>query len=197
VRALKMTGWRLDASVDYLKQVDGASLNGLSKLNTKLIRKPSLERELSLQRGSPALDSGAGSSRSDSPRLPAEGGLSPHHPQLSRQYSPSGFVEREPPPPPPPRCSSTPPPPPPPHAPYSPPNVPTKMQEMLKRMSPAPVVPSRAPLAAPGSAGSATGAVNMPQRGTSPVSTSSTGSAGRQPMIVQNGPQVIKVGLRP
>lgn len=193
-----MTGWRLDASVDYLKQaagchqvVDASNLNGLSKLNTKLIRKPSLERELSLQRGSPALDSGAGSSRSDSPRLPAEAsGLSPHHPQLSRQYSPSGFVEREPPPPPPPRCSSTPPPPPPPHAPYSPPNVPTKMQEMLKRMSPAPVVPSRAPLAAPGSSGSASGSVNMPQRGTSPVSTSSASSAGRQPMIVQNGPQV-------
>lgn len=188
---------QLDAAYQYLKQTlshDNAApttnLNGLSKLNTKLIRKPSLERELSLQRGSPALDSGAGSSRSDSPRLPADSGLSPHHPQLSRQYSPSSFVEREPPPPPPPRCSSTPPPPPPPHAPYTPPNVPTKMQEMLKRMSPAPVVPSRAPLAAPGNGSSISGTVNGVQRGTSPVSTSSVSSGGRQPMIVQNGPQV-------
>ncbi|KAJ8675047.1 hypothetical protein QAD02_010833 [Eretmocerus hayati] len=154
LRALKMTGWRLDAAVDFLKQATAAAaasghevgagvvpnLNGMSKLNTKLIRKPSLERELSLQRGSPSLDNGAGSSRSDSPRLP--------------------------------------------------PNVPTKMQEMLKRMSPAPVVPSRAPLAAPGPAGQGPGSVSLPQRGTSPVSTSSTSSAGRQPMIVQNGPQV-------
>lgn len=191
-----MTGWRLDASVDYLKQavgnchqVDGSNLNGLSKLGTKLIRKPSLERELSLQRGSPALDSGAGSSRSDSPRLPVDGGLSPHHPQLSRQYSPSSFVERvEPPPLPPPRGNSTPPPPPPPHAPYNSSNVPSKMP-VLKRMSPAPVIPNRAPLAAPGSGGSISGSVNMPQRGTSPVSTSSTSSAGR-PMIIQNGPKV-------
>lgn len=196
-----MTGWRLEASIEYLKQTTNChqleacnnpqppSLNGIGgKLSSKLMRKPSLERELSLQRGSPALDSGAGSSRSDSPRLASDqaGGL--HHPQLSRQYSPSGFVEREPPPPPPPRCSSTPPPPPPPHAPYSPPNVPIKMQEIMKRMPPAPVVPSRAPLAAPGSSGSASGgSMNVPQRGTSPVST---GSAGRQPMIVQNGPQV-------
>lgn len=172
------------------------------------MRKPSLERELSLQRGSPALDSGAGSSRSDSPRL-AE--LSPH-PQLSRQYSPSSFIERETPPPPPPRCSSTPPPPPPPHAPYSQPNVPTNMQQMLKRMSPAPVVPTRSPPAAPGSSGS-TSSSNPPQRGTSPVASSNTSvsnqpnfkytifqrsnlffisssSNGRQPMIVQNGPQV-------
>lgn len=114
---------------------------------SKLIRKPSLERELNLHRGSPALDSGAGSSRSDSPRQSVE------HQQLSRQYSPGGYAE--PPPPPPPRSGSTPPPPPPPHAPYPP---------MLKRMSPAPV---------------------QVARGTSPVAVSS-----RQPMIVQNGPQV-------
>lgn len=185
MRALKIAGWRLDSAIEVLKQTQGESLNGLGKLNTKLIRKPSLERELSLQRGSPALDSGAGSSRSDSPRL-AE--LSPH-PQLSRQYSPSSFVEREPPPPPPPRCSSTPPPPPPPHAPYSQPNVPTNMQQMLKRMSPAPVVPTRPPPSTPGSSGS-NSSVNPPQRGTSPVATSNTTSNGRQPMIVQNGPQV-------
>ncbi|XP_014468386.1 PREDICTED: serine/threonine-protein kinase Warts [Dinoponera quadriceps] len=180
MRALKLGGWRLDAAIEFLKQVQGDSLNGLGKLNTKLIRKPSLERELSLQRGSPALDSGAGSSRSDSPRLTE---LSPH-PQLSRQYSPSNFVE--PPPPPPPRCSSTPPPPPPPHAPYSQPNVPTNMQQMLKRMSPAPVVPTRSPAAAP----VATTSVNPPQRGTSPVASSNSNSSSRQPMIVQNGPQV-------
>ncbi|KAL7300224.1 hypothetical protein TKK_0006863 [Trichogramma kaykai] len=200
LRALKMTGWRFEASIELLKQAlsceqvstNGPSLNGMSKLNGKLIRKPSLEREISLQRGSPALDSGAGSSRSDSPRLPTDQSQasSPHHPQLSRQYSPSSFVEREPPPPPPPRCSSTPPPPPPPHAPYTPPTVPVKMQEMMKRMSPAPVVPSRPPLATPGSGASISGAGNGPQRGTSPVSTSSVGSGGRQPMIVQNGPQV-------
>lgn len=186
MRALRLGGWRLDAALELLKQAQGETVNGLGKLNTKLIRKPSLERELNLQRGSPALDSGAGSSRSDSPRL-AE--LSPH-PQLSRQYSPNNFVEREPPPPPPPRCSSTPPPPPPPHAPYSQPNVPTNMQQMLKRMSPAPVVPTRPPPATPGSVGSTSSSVNPPQRGTSPVASTSSNTSSRQPMIVQNGPQV-------
>lgn len=137
----------------------GEPPNGLPKsaqmpsLGSKLMRKPSLERELCLHRGSPALDSGAGSSRSDSPHAP-----------LSRQYSPSSFSE--PPPPPPPRCSSTPPPPPPPHAPYS--NVPSNMQQLLKRMSPAPVVPSRPPAALPGTSG----APPPPQRGTSPVASS-------------------------
>lgn len=124
------------------------------------MRKPSLERELSLHRGSPALDSGAGSSRSDSPRL------TELHPQINRQYSPSSFTE--PPPPPPPRCSSTPPPPPPPH-----------VQHLLKRMSPAPVVPARPPPAGSGQA--------QPTRGTSPVGSSA--SSPRQPMVVQNGPQ--------
>ncbi|XP_046629868.1 serine/threonine-protein kinase Warts [Neodiprion virginianus] len=186
LRALKLAGWRLDAAIEFLKQAQGESLNGLAKLNTKLIRKPSLEREHSLQRGSPALDSGAGSSRSDSPRLTE---LSPH-PQLSRQYSPSNFTEREPPPPPPPRCSSTPPPPPPPHASYNQSNVPTNMQQMLKRMSPAPVVPSRPPPAVPGNSASISGSVNTPQRGTSPVASTNNSSSGRQPMIVQNGPQV-------
>lgn len=158
---------------------DGANLNGL-KLGTKLIRKPSLERELPMQRGSPALDSGAGSSRSDSPRLPVDaGGLSPHHPQLSRQYSPSSFVaEQTPPVPPRGGGGSTPPPPPPPHGP----------PRLKSRMSPVPLLPSRT--TASGSGGSISGSVNMPQRGTSPVSTSSTGSAGRQPMIVPNSTQV-------
>ncbi|KAM0732398.1 Serine/threonine-protein kinase LATS1 [Formica fusca] len=185
LRAMKFAGWRLDAAIEYLKQTQGESLNGLGKLNSKLIRKPSLERELSLQRGSPALDSGAGSSRSDSPRLTE---LSTH-PQLSRQYSPNNFVEREPPPPPPPRCSSTPPPPPPPHAPYSQPNVPTNMQQMLKRMSPAPVVPTRPAVTTSNTVGATSASVNPPQRGTSPVA-SVNNSGSRQPMIVQNGPQV-------
>ncbi|KAK6627954.1 hypothetical protein RUM44_010436 [Polyplax serrata] len=150
-----------------------SSSAGLPSFNPILMRKPSLERELCLHRGSPALDSGAGSSRSDSP-----------HTQLSRQYSPSSFSE--PPPPPPPRCSSTPPPPPPPHA-YS--NAITNMQHLFKRMSPAPVVSSRPPAALPGSAGSGP---TPPQRGTSPVasSTGSTTCSGRQPMVLQNGPQV-------
>lgn len=159
---------------------------GLPALSTKLIRKPSLERELSLHRGSPALDSGAGSSRSDSPRLADL----VSHPQLSRQYSPSSFAE--PPPPPPPRCSSTPPPPPPPHASY--PAVNTNMQQLLKRMSPAPVVPSRPPAALPGAAGTNQSCPQPAQRGTSPVASAGTSignsSSGRQPMIVQNGPQV-------
>ncbi|KAJ9584610.1 hypothetical protein L9F63_021052, partial [Diploptera punctata] len=130
-------------------------IKGFVCIGHKTKRKPSLERELSLHRGSPALDSGAGSSRSDSPRMTD---LVPH-PQLSRQYSPSSFAE--PPPPPPPRCSSTPPPPPPPHSSYPP------VAQLLKRMSPAPV------------------------RGTSPVASSgNNSSSGRQPMIVQNGPQV-------
>ncbi|XP_066992358.2 serine/threonine-protein kinase Warts isoform X2 [Anabrus simplex] len=161
--------------------------SGFTALNTKLIRKPSLERELSVHRGSPALDSGAGSSRSDSPRLAELAS----HPQLSRQYSPSSFVE--PPPPPPPRCSSTPPPPPPPHPTHPYPNVATNMQQLLKRMSPAPV-PSRPPAALPVSSGSGQNCPQPPQRGTSPVASSNNGasstSSGRQPMIVQNGPQV-------
>lgn len=142
-------------------------MNGLRKgptfsaLTTKLIRKPSLERELNLHRGSPALDSGAGSSRSDSPRLTD---LS-HHEKLTRQYSPN-FGDA--PPPPPPRCTSTPPPPPPPHL------VPASVQQLFKRMSPAPPVP--------------------PARGVSPVASGVNNgppqTSGRQPMIVQNGPQV-------
>lgn len=157
LRALKFFGGRYDAALDFLsKQQD--SINGpKNSLGTKLNRKPSIERELGLQRGSPALDSGAGSSRSDSPRLVDH---SHPHEKLSRQYSPSSFGEA--PPLPPPRCSSTPPPPPPPH------QVPPSMQQLLKRMSPAPPVPSA--------------------RGTSPVSSSPAPS--RQPMIVQNGPQV-------
>ncbi|KAL1123547.1 hypothetical protein AAG570_002624 [Ranatra chinensis] len=137
-RALKLAGGRYEAALDFLAKQAEQPPNGLSKLppnagisvlSSKLMRKPSLERELNLHRASPALDSGAGSSRSDSPRQVMElmgGG----HPQLGRQYSPSGFPE--PPPPPPPRSSSTPPPPPPPHS------YPTNVQQLLKRMSPCP-----------------------------------------------------------
>lgn len=169
-----MSGGRLDIAVDYLnKQIENSNGNN-NKTFTKLIRKPSIERDLALHRGSPALDSGAGSSRSDSPRL-----SDLHHHSRSQQYSPSSFSE--PPPPPPPRNT---PPPPPPHVPYQPPPVPvpSNLQQMLKRMSPAPVVPARAPPAVPASS----------QRGTSPVSGSGvpSGASGRQPMVVQNGPQV-------
>nr|CAD7413787.1 unnamed protein product [Timema poppensis] len=146
LKALKFAGGRLEAALDYLSKQQMEPANGITKgssaglatMGSKLIRKPSLER------GSPALDSGAGSSRSDSPRL------APEHPQLSRQYSPSSFTE--PPPPPPPRCSSTPPPPPPPH--------PASVQHLLKRMSPAPSRP------APTTQSSQTPST---QRGNSPV----------------------------
>lgn len=186
LRALKQSNGTYEAAVNYLKQQPSPveMCNGLGKssgaggvcLGTKLMRKSSLEREISVHRSSPAatMDSGAGSSRSDSPRQLND---ILGHQLVSRQYSPSNFSE--PPPPPPPRNSSTPPPPPPPHA-Y--PNVPSNMQQMLKRMSPAPVVPSRPPAPTP------TGPCSTPnhQRGNSPVSA----VAGRQPMIIQNGPQV-------
>lgn len=161
VRALQMANGRLDVALEYLsKQTDG-------KGYSKLIRKPSIERELVLPRSSPALDSGAGSSRSDSPRLT----------EIHSRYSPS-FAE--PPPPPPPRNT---PPPPIPHVPsYQ--SVPNNVQQMFKRMSPAPVVPARTPV---------TPSYNsqaLQQRGTSPVSSTVSSSSGRQPMVVQNGPQV-------
>ncbi|XP_066246854.1 serine/threonine-protein kinase Warts [Euwallacea similis] len=118
LRALQLSNGRVDLALDYLgKQF---SDSGKNTGYTKLIRKPSIERELVHPRGSPALDSGAGSSRSDSPRMADIHGS---------RYSPS-FAE--PPPPPPPRI--TPPPPPPHHAPpaYQPNNV----QQMIKRMNP-------------------------------------------------------------
>lgn len=166
IRALQFSSGRLDAALDYLikQQIDPSNKCSYSKL----MRKPSLERELVLPRGSPALDSGAGSSRSDSPRL------TEIHSSVSR-YSPNFS---EPPPPPPPR--NTPPPPPPPHVSSAYPNV----QQLLKRMSPAPIVPARAPPAVP-----SYNSPSIQQRGTSPVSSVSS-SSGRQPMVVQNGPQV-------
>lgn len=67
MRALQGSNGRVDLALDYL----GKQLPDSSKScgYTKLIRKPSTERELIHPRGSPALDSGAGSSRSDSPRM--------------------------------------------------------------------------------------------------------------------------------
>lgn len=56
---------------------------------------------------------------------------------------------------------------------------------MFKRMSPAPVVPARTPTIV-----SSYNSPTLQQRGTSPVSSVSS-SSSRQPMIVQNGPQVI------
>lgn len=124
LRALKYAGGRVDVALDCLAKQHEAhngamKASNLSALGTKLIRKPSLEREMNLHRGSPALDSGAGSSRSDSPRAA-------DHDKLTRQYSPSGFGEA--PPVPPPRCPSTPP-------------VPPSVQQLMKRMSPAPPLP--------------------------------------------------------
>ncbi|CAH1107986.1 unnamed protein product [Psylliodes chrysocephalus] len=172
IRALQMANGRMDIALDYLnKQSLDSSALKTSAGYTKLIRKPSIERELVLPRGSPALDSGAGSSRSDSPRLITD---------LHNRYSPSF---NEPPPPPPPRNT---PPPPPPHVVggsggYQPP-VPNTVQQRIKRMSPAPV-PARTP------AGQGYSSPALQQRGTSPVSSVST-TSGRQPMVVQNGPQV-------
>ncbi|KAK3931441.1 Serine/threonine-protein kinase LATS1 [Frankliniella fusca] len=151
----------------------GKGLNGL-----KLMRKPSLEREA---------DSGAGSSRSDSPRLMDLGmGVPGMGPSLGPNLGPRQY---SPPPPPPPRSGSTPPPPPPPHhAPY-----PSNVQQLLKRMSPAPVVPTRSPAAPPPQGVPALPALPAlpppPQRGTSPSGGQGLGQ-GRQPMILQNGPQV-------
>ncbi|XP_015365056.1 PREDICTED: serine/threonine-protein kinase Warts [Diuraphis noxia] len=163
LRALKVSGGRCEGALDFLAKQQQCDLsNGCSKSSSglcnsnKLIRKSSLERSGVGPRSSPGQDSGAGSSRSDSPRQPD---LVIHsHPPLSRQYSPSAYSET--PPPPPPRNNSTPP----------PPHVPTHMQQLLKRMSPAPAVPSRPPAPTPGTSCSSN------QRGTSP-------------MIVQNGPQ--------
>ncbi|XP_050517963.1 serine/threonine-protein kinase Warts [Diabrotica virgifera virgifera] len=177
IRALQITNGRVDIALDYLtKQSIDPSMGQktTSPSYTKLIRKQSIERELGLPRGSPALDSGAGSSRSDSPRLIAD---------LHSRYSPSF---NEPPPPPPPRNT---PPPPPPHVgggagAYQAPPVPSNVQQMFKRMSPAPVVPARTQTVGQGYNSPA-----LQQRGTSPVSSVST-SSGRQPMVVQNGPQV-------
>lgn len=188
LRALQLTGGRVDQAIDLLVKQSPQEIKSScmaaaaaaygAAAAPKLMRKPSLERELSLQqRGSPALDSGAGSSRSDSPRTSELlVGVAGHGaPPAGRQYSPSlEFGAEPPPPPPPPRCSSTPPPPPL-HVQYQP--VPSNVQQLFKRMSPAPMLPSR-----PSPVQGAPAA----QRGTSPVSSSSPVApppSGRQPMV--------------
>lgn len=133
-----------------------------SSAASKLIRKTSIEREipqssLHLPRNSPALDSGAGSSRSNSP----------HSQQLGSgraQFSPSPSNFTEVPPLPPPRCPST-------------PSTPPPVQQFLKRISPASMATSR----------NGQFQSQSPARGTSPISSNSN---LRQPIIVQNGPQV-------
>lgn len=138
----------------------GASQNA----SAKLIRKTSIEREipqttLHLPRNSPALDSGAGSSRSNSPHSQQ---LVSSRVQFSPSPCPTNFSEA--PPLPPPRCPST-------------PSTPPPLHQFLKRMSPASVTTSR----------NGQFQSQSPARGTSPISTNNN---LRQPIIVQNGPQV-------
>ncbi|XP_053679324.1 serine/threonine-protein kinase Warts [Anopheles nili] len=152
----------------------GQPLSG-SQIAAPLKRKPSIEKDapqspLHMQRTSPALDSGAGSSRSNSPhsQQPFSAALG-----RSSQYSPSPCPTNfsDAPPIPPPRCSSMP----------STPQPPNPMH-LLKRMSPASVASGRN-----GQFGGASS--QSPARGSSPIA--STGNHQlRQPIIVQNGPQV-------
>lgn len=132
--------------------------------SSKSIRKTSIEREipqpaLHLPRNSPALDSGAGSSRSNSPHSQQ---LSSGRTQFSSSPCPTNLSEV--PPLPPPRCPST-------------PSTPPPLQQFLKRMSPASVTSSR----------NNQFQSQSPARGTSPISSNTN---LRQPIVVQNGPQV-------
>ncbi|XP_058468086.1 serine/threonine-protein kinase Warts isoform X2 [Malaya genurostris] len=141
--------------------------HGISQSPTisKSIRKTSIEREitqssLQLQRSSPALDSGAGSSRSNSPHSQQQHGSG--RAQFSPSPCPSNLSDV--PPKPPPRCSST-------------PSTPPPLQQFLKRMSPASVPSSR----------NGQFQSQSPARGTSPILSNNN---LRQPIVVQNGPQV-------
>lgn len=169
MQQLKLTNGRVDVSSPHESSLNGHITKSLH--SGIVIRKPSIDRELQsfhLHRGSPALDSGAGSSRSDSPHS---------HQQLlssrasTGQYSPSPCPSNysDVPPLPPPRCSSTPPTPPP------VPAVPANVQHMLKRI-PLPTTQTTRPVPLTS---------QSPARGTSPVSNTNL----RQPIIVQNGPQ--------
>ncbi|KFB53159.1 AGAP003618-PB-like protein [Anopheles sinensis] len=153
----------------------GQQLGG-SQINAPLKRKPSIEKDapqspLHMQRTSPALDSGAGSSRSNSPH--SQQPFSASALGRSSQYSPSPCPTNfsDAPPIPPPRCSSTP----------STPQPPNPMH-LLKRMSPASVASTRN-----GQFGGASS--QSPARGSSPISGGGNHQL-RQPIIVQNGPQV-------
>ncbi|EAA08938.6 AGAP003618-PA [Anopheles gambiae str. PEST] len=148
------------------------------QLVAPLKRKPSIEKDapqspLHMQRTSPALDSGAGSSRSNSPHSQQPFSAA-HVVGRSSQYSPSPCPTNfsDAPPIPPPRCSSTP----------STPQPPNPMH-LLKRMSPASVASGRN-----GQFGGA--ASQSPARGSSPIASSGNHPGLRQPIIVQNGPQV-------
>lgn len=149
-------------------QINGHAPKVMPVLATKLIRKPSIEREipqpLQYHRGSPALDSGAGSSRSDSPHSHQQ--LTTSSRASTGQYSPSPCPSSfsDAPPLPPPRNSSTPP---------TPPPAPVNLQ-IFKRRSPA----TTRPVALP---------AQSPARGTSPVS--STSNHRQPPVIAQNGPK--------
>lgn len=134
-------------------------------MTPKIFRKPSIEREIhQYQRGSPALDSGAGSSRSDSPHSHQQFNNTRLH---SGQYSPSPSQSalNEVPPLPLPRCSSNP---------TTPTPVPPNFQQLFKRISPA--TPPTRSVALPS---------QSPARGTSPVSNSNH----HRPVVLQNGPQ--------
>lgn len=150
----------LPKSHDLPPQLNGHS----SKVKSKVIRKPSDSEipqppSLSYHRGSPALDSGAGSSRSDSPHSHQQ--LVPGCRTSTGQYSPSPCPSNfsDTPPLPPPRNSSTPP---------TPPPAPT----ILKRRSPATTRP----------------VTQSPARGTSPVSNVNHRQPPN-PVVAQNGPK--------
>lgn len=138
------------------------------------MRKQSIEREvptssMHLPRQSPAMDSGAGSSRSDSPHQQY---ATNNRASSVSQYSPSPCPSHSSyndvvPPTPPPRCPSTP----------STPPPPFQVSHMLKRMSPATGPPRSMP----------TIQSQSPARGTSPVAGNS--NLRQPPIIVQNGPQ--------
>ncbi|XP_058831780.1 serine/threonine-protein kinase Warts [Topomyia yanbarensis] len=155
----------LEKIKDDLKSYEAGHGIPQSPSTSRLIRKTSIEREIPqssvhLQRSSPAIDSGAGSSRSNSPHSQQQQGSG--RAQFSPSPCPSNFSDV--PPKPPPRCSST-------------PSTPPPLQQFLKRMSPASVPTSRnGQFQSP-----------SPARGTSPISSNSN---LRQPIVVQNGPQV-------
>uniref|UniRef100_A0A2M4A5J0 non-specific serine/threonine protein kinase n=1 Tax=Anopheles triannulatus TaxID=58253 RepID=A0A2M4A5J0_9DIPT len=147
----------------------GQSMGG-SQITAPLKRKPSIEKDapqspLHMQRTSPALDSGAGSSRSNSPHSQQPFVALGRSSQYSPSPCPMNFSDA--PPIPPPRCSSTP----------STPQPPNPMH-LLKRMSPASVASAR---------NGQFGASQSPARGSSPISNS---NQLRQPIIVQNSAQV-------
>ncbi|KAB7496826.1 hypothetical protein Anas_09659 [Armadillidium nasatum] len=168
----------------------------LSVENPKIIRKSSFERELTIARGSPALDSNI-STRSDSPGVLYSCAL-PHESSVhctGHQYA-YGCAPEPSPPPPPPRSQGliAPPPPTPPRGTTPPPlysTSATAAATMVNSVGQRPLILSRL---SPGPAKTKSSAnyVNISsvsqtssQRGTSPVS-----HICRQPLVVQNCAQV-------